>query len=127
MPLLKTSSSWADLIGARSTQARPGAPVCMTCGRFVDFNGMTGDPGEGAPGVTTYAKYVVKHHGAYEEHTFDMGSTNWDVADLEQMARRKNWFDPTKTTGGTGGVGVRIENPGEHDDGDAKILSTGVK
>jgi len=115
MGLIKSALSWNDLTGARTTQSRPGAPVCMTCGKYVDMNGMTGDPGSGEPGVTTYAKYVVQHHGAYEEATFDMGSTNWDVADLEQMARRKNWFDPTKQ-GGTGGVGVRIENAGEHDD-----------
>lgn len=116
MPLLRTRASWGDLVHAPSVQHARG-PVCMTCGRLMDFNGVVeGYPaGPNDPG-TTYCKYLVKHHGAEELRTFDMGSTNWDYADAEQMARRTNWFDPTRFEGL--GLGREIKNPGEHDDVD---------
>lgn len=117
--MIRTAVSWNDLVHARATSERPGAPVCMTCGRYVDYNGIV----EGHPGESTRARYLVRHHGAEEACWFDMGSTNWDYADVEQMARRKNWFDPTKV-GDTGGVGVRLASVGEHDGGEpSKIIS----
>lgn len=126
MPLLKSRASWNDLVRAQTTQTRPGSPVCMTCGRYVDMNGVVeGYPVSATDAGTTFAKYLVKHHGAEELRTFDMGSTNWDYADVEQMARRTNWFDPRAHEGIA--AGVRIEHPGEHDDGEpTRLITTGI-
>jgi hypothetical protein len=77
----------------------------------VDFNGVV----EGYPGETTYAVYLVKHHGAEQKHTQDMGSTNWDYDDVEQAVKHMAWFDPMAVDGI--GLGKRIENPGDHDGG----------
>jgi hypothetical protein len=88
-------------------------PVCLTCGRLVDEEVLV----EGYPGESTHAKVLVKHHNAEELRTFDMGSTNWDAADLASMMRRTSWFDPTAHEGL--GINKRIEEPGEHDDIDA--------
>lgn len=142
MSLIKSAASWNDLAGAQTTQLRPGAPVCLTCGRYVDYNGVV--EGEAAwlgghvwddeskrevyrpphEASTQFPKYLVKHHSGEELRTFDMGSTNWDYADVEQMARRTNWFDPHSHEGVA--AGVRIENAGEHDDGEpTKVISIG--
>jgi hypothetical protein len=56
---------------------------------------------------------LVKHHGAEELGTFDMGSTNWDGDDLASMMRRRNWFDPMRHEGL--GIGQRVDEPGDHD------------
>lgn len=114
MSLIKSRASWGDLVLAPSVQAPRGA-VCLTCGRLVDFEGVV----EGYPGESGTCRYLVKHHGAEEARTFDMGSTNWDISDAAQMARRTNWFDPKAHEGL--GLGVRVENPGDHnnDDGGA--------
>ncbi len=97
-------------------------PVCMTCGRLVDSEEMI----EGYPGESTHAKILVKHHGAEELRTFDMGSTNWDHTDLASMMRRTSWFDPTRLEGL--GLGREIENPGDCDGGEpTKIITTGTK
>ncbi len=79
---------------------------------------------EGYPGETTFAKVLVKHHGAEELGTFDMGSANWDGQDLGSMMRRRNWFDPTRHEGA--GIGQKIESPGDHDETDApRIIVSG--
>jgi hypothetical protein len=109
MPLLKTSVSWDNLVHAPRVQHVRG-PVCMTCGRLVDEEHLV----EGYPGESTHAKVLVKHHGAEELRTFDMGSTNWDAADLASMMRRTNWFSPFEYEGLA--RGVEIKSPGEHDD-----------
>lgn len=117
MPLLKSRASWNDLVIAPTVQ-HPRGSVCMTCGRMVDYEGVEeGYPASATDAGTTFAKYLVRHHGAEELRTFDMGSTNWDYADVAQMARRTNWFDPTRHEGL--GLGQQIRNPGEHDDIDA--------
>ncbi len=129
MPLIKSNASWNDLVYAPTVQAPRGA-VCMTCGRLVDYEGIVegeaADIERGRPASSHRARYLVRHHGAEEARWFDMGSTNWDYADVAQMARRTNWFDPTREAGL--GLGQRIDDPGEHDDkedGDFKIISVG--
>lgn len=117
MGLIKSIAGWNDLVHAPNV-CQPRSHVCMTCGQLVDSNGVV----EGYPAApndpgTTWCKYLVTHHGAEELRTFDMGSTNWDYGDAEQMALRTNWFDPTRE-GGLG-LGASIDNPGEHDDVDA--------
>lgn len=114
--LLKTRAGWSDLVSAPSVQSMKG-PVCMTCGRIVDFDGVVeGYPSEPNAEGTTWCKYLVRHHGAEELRTFDMGSTNWDYADAAQMARRTNWFDPTAFEGL--GLGREVKNAQDHDGGD---------
>ena len=129
MPLLKTHANWGGLIRAPNNGSVRGA-VCMTCGRLVDYEGIDlnfsepVDLEKGRPATKPYAQYLVKHHGAEELRTFDMGSTNWDIADVQQMAVRTNWFDPTAHEGI--GAGVRVKNIGEHDDksdGEFKVIS----
>lgn len=112
MPLLKTQASWNDLVHAPRVQHALG-PVCMTCGRLVDSEELV----EGYPGESTHAKVLVKHHGAEELRTYDMGSTNWDERDLASMMRRTNWFDPTRFEGL--GLGDRNDNPRDAEDIDA--------
>lgn len=111
MPLLKTRASWDNLVIAPRVQHVRG-PVCMTCGRLVDEEQLV----EGYPGESTHARVLVKHHGAEELRTFDMGSTNWDAGDLASMMRRTNWFDPTAHEGLA--LGREVKQPGEHDDVD---------
>lgn len=65
-------------------------PLCLTCGRPVDSEELV----EGEEQVTTFAKVLVKHHGAEELRTFDFGSTNWDDHDLRQFMASADWFDP---------------------------------
>lgn len=126
MPLLKTRASWNDLVIAPHAQSPRGC-VCMTCGRLVDFEGVVeGYPADERSEGSTWCKYLVKHHGAEELRTFDMGSTNWDYGDAAMMAQRTNWFDPTRFEGL--GLGHRNDNPGEHDDkddGEFKIIVGG--
>ncbi len=111
MPLIRSRASWNDLVSAPSVQA-PLGPVCLLCGRVVDSEELV----EGYPGQTTHARVLVKHHGAEELGSFDMGSTNWDEQDLASMMRRRNWFSPFEQAGL--GRGILIKNPGEHDDVD---------
>jgi hypothetical protein len=119
MPLLKTKASWADLVHAPTVEHMLG-PVCMTCGRVVDSEELV----EGYPGQTTYAKMLVKHHGAEELGEFDMGSKDWDERDLGPMMRRRNWFDPTRYEGL--GLGTEIRDAREYDDTDeVKVFSDG--
>lgn len=70
-------------------------PVCLTCGRYLDEEGLV----EGEPGKTTYAKVLAKHHGQEELRTFDFGSTNWDGDDLTKFIASADWFDPRTEAG----------------------------
>lgn len=99
MALIKTHTSLEQRILAPNVKA-PSGPVCMTCGRLVDSENMV----EGEPGKTTFAKVLVKHHGAEELRTFDMGSVEWDSYELKSHMMRANWFDPRGDTG----LGVKI-------------------
>jgi len=114
--LLRTRASLDSLILAPHVQNVRG-PVCMTCGRVVDSEAIV----EGYPGETTFARVLVKHHGAEELRTFDMGSTNWDERDLGSLMRRTNWFDPTAHEGI--GAGRVVVNPNDHDGADAEFVT----
>lgn len=97
MTLAKTHFRLEDLmatVGTGSAQSALG-PVCMTCGRVVDSEELV----EGYPGGSTTAKVLVRHHGAEELRTFDMGSVEWTPEDLASYMRRANWFDPTSFLG----------------------------
>jgi hypothetical protein len=100
--LIRTSVSLGQRIIAPNVKSASGC-VCMTCGRIVDSEQLV----EGEPGKTTYAKVLVKHHGAEELRTFGMDSVEWDSYELASHMRRANWFDPR----GDAGLGVRIEIP----------------
>ena len=50
----------------------------------------------------------MKHHGAEELRTFDMGSVEWDYGDVGQLLGHANWFEPTQDGIGLGKV-VRPE------------------
>lgn len=116
--LLKTRTSWDQIVEAPSVESIKG-PVCMTCGRIVDseqlVEGYPAEPEKGRPG-SLFCKVLVKHHGAEELRTFEMGSDNWDERDLAQMMRRTNWFDPTKYEGL--GLAREVKNVHDHDGGD---------
>lgn len=111
MSLVRSRFTLGNLIAAPNVQAAQG-PVCMTCGRIVDSEELV----EGYPGESETCKVLVRHHGAEELRTFDMGSRNWDPADLAMMMRRANWFDPHAHEGL--GQGVRVVNPGDWDGAD---------
>ena len=111
MTLRRTSTSLAGLIRAPLAGSMRGA-VCLTCGRLVDEEVRV----EGCPGVTTTAKFLVRHHGAEELRSYDLGSTDWDDSDLAALVQKTSWFDPTADGMG---LGIRVENVGEHDDKDA--------
>ncbi len=117
MTLRRSHAPLDRIITAPWVQSARG-PVCMTCGRIVDSEALV----EGYPGETTYARVLVKHHGAEELRTFDMQSTNWDERDLASYMRRTNWFDPSSHDDMA--LGQRIANPGDHDEGgDVKPFS----
>lgn len=122
MSLLRTRAALGHLIHVpyAGDTAMRGA-VCMTCGRIVDEEALV----EGYPGESTFARYLVRHHGAEELRTFDMGSQNWDVTDLQTMVGRTNWFDPTSHEG----LGLGVKGfAGEHDDkedGEFKVFVGG--
>lgn len=127
MPLIKSFANWDQLVIAPSVQGPRGC-LCMTCGRLVDEEGVVegyplhDDNGSLNPDATTWCKFLVRHHGAEELRTFDLGTTNWSYEDVASMAMRTNWFDPTRHEGL--GLGHRNDKPGEHDDVDApKIIS----
>lgn len=131
MPLIKSTVGLDSLVQAPHVQSALG-PVCMLCGRVVDeemlvegypaslggyreepirdslgrFTGHTRSvyypPAEGS----LFAKVLVRHHGAEELRTFEMGSSNWDERDLSSYMRRTNWFDPTSHLGM--GMGTKI-------------------
>ena len=111
MSLLKSRASWNDLVHAPTAGSVRG-PVCMLCGRLVDSEEIV----EGYPGESTTCRVLVKHHGAEELRTFQMGSSNWDEQDLASMMRRTNWFDPTSYEGL--GLGHKAPHAGDHDGGD---------
>ena len=116
MPLLKSSVGLTALL-APHVQS-PLGPVCLTCGRVVDEEQLV----EGYPGESTFAKVLVRHHGAEELRTFDMGSSNWDERDLGQMMRHVNWFDPASFEGA--GLGQKVK-PNYVDDPEPTKLITG--
>ena len=77
-------------------------PVCATCNRVCDGEEIV----EGYPGAENDAGQVVtpaggetcrvrvKHHGAEEVVTFDMGSRLWGMTELSKWLQRHRWFDP---------------------------------
>lgn len=117
MPLIKSLASLDRLVIAPHVQSATG-PVCITCGRVVDSEALV----EGYPGETTFAKVLVRHHGAEELRTFDMGSTNWDERDLGQLMRRTNWFDPSAHEGL--GLGQRVAQPWLNEADEVKPMVT---
>lgn len=113
MALIRSFTSLEQRILAPNVKAAHG-PVCMTCGRIVDSEELV----EGEPGKTTFAKVLVKHHGAEELRTFGMGSVEWDAYELKSHMQRANWFDP----GGDAGLGQKI-TPSYDDPEPAKVYS----
>ncbi|MGL4444250.1 MAG: hypothetical protein ACRCU1_11530 [Alsobacter sp.] len=109
MKLTKSHASLGNLVVAPYAGSSRGA-VCLTCGKLVDHEEIV----EGYPGESPTCKVLVRHHGAEELRTFDMGSTNWDHQDLASMMARTNWFNPREHEGL--GLGIRVPNVGEHDD-----------
>lgn len=101
MALIKSHTSLEQRILSPAVQASSG-PVCMTCGRIVDSEALV----DGMPGRDTFAKVLVKHHGAEELRTFDMGSVEWDSYELKSHMMRANWFDPRSHEGI--GLGVKV-------------------
>jgi len=68
------------------------APVCTTCGRYLDSYAIVEDVGD-------VVKVLGKHHGAEELVSFDLGTRShatWDerVEDLARSMRGHTWFDP---------------------------------
>jgi hypothetical protein len=107
--LIRSQFGLEQFVVAPHVQA-PQGPVCLTCGRVVDSEELV----EGYPGESQTAKVLVRHHGAEELRTFDMGSTNWDERDLGSMMRRTNWFDPYAHEGL--GLGKVVVAPGDNVD-----------
>lgn len=121
MTLRRSRAALGNLVLAPYAGSARGA-VCLTCGKLVDEEAIV----EGYPGESTWTKILVRHHGAEELRTFDMGSTNWDHEDLASMMQRTNWFDPQSHEGM--GLGIKVANVGEHDDkadGEFKVFVGG--
>jgi hypothetical protein len=77
-------------------------PMCATCNRVVDYEGIVeGYPGEEneAGQVTKMAgsetaRVLVRHHGAEELRTIDFGSREWGPMELAKWMQRIRWFNP---------------------------------
>lgn len=121
MTLRRSRASLDNLVLAPYAGSARGA-VCLLCGKLVDEEAIV----EGYPGESETTKVLVRHHGAEELRTFDMGSKNWDEGDLASMMARTNWFDPRSYDGM--GLGVRLPSVGEHDDkadGEFRVIVDG--
>lgn len=73
-------------------------PMCLTClgptdsetiveGYRVEEDGRTRASG-------TFAKVLVKCHGAEELVTLDFGTAEWDIYDIGTRLARRRFFDP---------------------------------
>ena len=109
MTLRRSRAALGNLVFAPTAGSARGA-VCLTCGKLVDEEAIV----EGYPGESATCKVLVRHHGAEELRTFDMGTRAWDHEDLASMMQRTNWFDPRSHDGM--GLGVKMPFVGEHDD-----------
>jgi hypothetical protein len=121
MSLRRSRAALGNLVLAPYAGSVRGA-VCMTCGKLVDEEIIV----EGYAGESETCKVLVRHHGAEELRTFDMGSRNWDHEDLASLMQRTNWFDPGSFDGMA--LGQRVLNVGENDDkdeGEFLIISDG--
>lgn len=114
MPLRRTAIGLEALLAPTVQPAV--APLCLTCGRYVDSMAHT----EGYPGAQPFAVVVVKHHGAEEKRTFNMASIEWDLADLGSIVRRASWFDPTSLDGAA--VGQKAEAVNEYEDEAPRVI-----
>lgn len=90
MTLLRTRVGLLDALSR--PVLRTYSPYCMTCNRELDSEALV----EGAPGVTTFARVLGRHHRAEQLVTFDMGSVEWDHDDLARHMRGFVWFDPRR-------------------------------
>lgn len=75
----------------RAPVVQSNAPVCTTCGRYLDKEEIV----EGYPGQTTFVLVRGAHHGSDEAVRFDMGSKEWDFEDVAKHVRGHRWFNPT--------------------------------
>ncbi len=53
-----------------------------------------GDGRVSTPASSEFAKVLVRHHGAEEVVTFDMGSRWWGYTELGKWMQRHLWFNP---------------------------------
>lgn len=91
MTLRRTQLGYlANLIAP--TAITPEGALCLTCGRVVDYEELV----EGYPGESTFARVLVRHHGAEELRTFPFDSKEWDSDDLKRAMRAAKWFDPAE-------------------------------
>ncbi len=67
---------------------RTKAMMCDLCGRDVDSEEVVEYAGK------TAVRVLVKHHGAEELATFDLGTEHWDDGDLSRAMRGHRWFQP---------------------------------
>ena len=74
---------------ARPVRNRSKALRCALCGEDVDYEAVV----ERMP---TAARVLVRHHGAEELATFELGTREWDETDLQRMCVRNRWFDPQR-------------------------------
>lgn len=76
------------LLEGLTKDVQPGyAPICMTCGRYLDGEALVETKG-------SVVKVLGKHHGAEELVSFDLGTEHWDHDDLAKMMRGHGWFAP---------------------------------
>ena len=123
MALRRSLATLDNLVVAPIAGSARGA-VCLLCGKLVDEEAIV----EGYPGESVTCKVLVRHHGAEELRTFNMGSSNWNEQDLASLMMRTNWFDPHSLEGL--GLGIKMARPGEHDDkadGEFKVFVGGGK
>lgn len=86
MPLYKHN---VGLLQALRKPVAPGyAPLCMTCGRYLDGEQVVESKG-------SMVKVLGRHHGAEELVSFDLGTEHWDEDDVANAMRGHLWFDPT--------------------------------
>lgn len=103
MALLKTAFSLDRYIISPHKKDITG-PVCDICQEVVDsealVEGVAGE--ENGDGMVTRnassetCKVLVRHHGAEELRTLDMGSRVWGPTDLAKYMQRMRWFVPQK-------------------------------
>lgn len=94
MSLIRTRLGLNQFVQAPSVY-QPAGPVCMTCGKVVPYEAIV-DVGK------TWARVLVRCHGAEELAEFDFGTEHWGYDELRAFRMRKSWFDPMAVREGVG-------------------------
>lgn len=92
MTLRKGRTGLLEALRKPLTPVHGYTPMCDICRRPVDSEEVVERAGP------TAVRVLVKHHGAEELQTFELGTESWDHDDLNRAMRSHRWFAPVLDT-----------------------------